>query len=56
MPRVPPHDREQESRFSPRALVWAVIPLLLLALVLAVIVRTKKERRRAETEAVVTAS
>lgn len=40
MPRVPPHDREQESRFSPRALVWAVIPLLLLALVLAVIVRT----------------
>ena len=40
MSRVPAHDRDQDSRFTPRTLIWAVIPLLLLAIVLAFIVRT----------------
>src|SRR5918994_3340551 len=32
--------RERQAGFSPRSLVWAVVPLLLLAAVLAWIVRT----------------
>src|ERR1044072_2444092 len=40
MPSVPAEDRDGNSRFTPRTLVWAVIPLLLLAIVLAFIVRT----------------
>ena len=36
LPRVPAHDPDQHSRFTPRALVWVVIPLLLLAMVLAI--------------------
>jgi ZIP family zinc transporter len=32
--------RERQARFSPRSLIWAVVPLLLLAAVLVLIVRT----------------
>ena len=32
--------RERQTGFSPRSLIWAVVPLLLLAAVLALIVRT----------------
>jgi ZIP family zinc transporter len=39
---APPAERtrERQAGFSPRSLVWAVVPLLLLAAVLALIVRT----------------
>ena len=56
MPHVPTHGREQESPFTPRALIWAVIPLVLLAVVLAVIVRTNGGVDRGATPPIETLS
>lgn len=56
MPHVPTHGREQESPFTLRALIWAVIPLVLLAVVLAVIVRTNGGVDRGATPPIETLS